>query len=159
MWSHIARPKTSCTHAHCTHFSEWISLAHAQVWPQIARVRTHLRNPCYLVYLPVSTLYDHNPHTIVFNPFLVNILIFRPLYLCTCSTKRRICTSYAHKQPHFHSLNLILFVHQTILKLNNWSWENCMIGNPLNPLNRLVLWLTAINNRFNQSHIRQFQCT
>ena len=46
MWSHIARPKTSRTHAHFAHFSEWILHTHAHVPPHIARVRvrTHLRN-------------------------------------------------------------------------------------------------------------------
>ena len=43
--SHIARPKTSRTHAHPAHFFEWILHAHAHVRPHIARVRarTHLR--------------------------------------------------------------------------------------------------------------------
>ena len=46
IWSHIAHPKMSRTHAHHAHFSERISHAHAQVRQHIAhvRVRTHLRN-------------------------------------------------------------------------------------------------------------------
>ena len=51
IWSHIAHPKMSRTHAHPAHFSERILHAHAHLRPHIARVRvrTHLRNS-YLVY-------------------------------------------------------------------------------------------------------------
>ena len=55
IWSHIAHPKMSRTHAHPAHFSEWISHAHAHVQPHIARVRvrTHLRNS-YLGVYPIQ---------------------------------------------------------------------------------------------------------
>ena len=61
MWSHIARRKTSRTHAHLAHFSEWISHAHAHVRPQIARVRarTHLRNSYLdLIYQKYRNVYE-----------------------------------------------------------------------------------------------------
>ena len=62
--SHIARPKTSRTHAHSAHFSEWISLAHAHVRPHIARVHTHLRNSCLDKQEYLTDLFCANNHGI-----------------------------------------------------------------------------------------------
>ena len=42
--SHIAHLKLSCTHAHLTHFSEWISHAHAHVRCAVAHVRVRAKS-------------------------------------------------------------------------------------------------------------------
>ena len=52
VWSHIARPKTSRTHAHFAHFSKWISHAPSQLIP------LKFGNSCtYVYWMHVRTKY------------------------------------------------------------------------------------------------------
>ena len=91
--SHVARLKTICTHAHGTHFSEWISHAHVQ--PLIALARffppTQLLGPALILdlhsFFPTSMVIrtyavirfqDFFLPTLLLGPTLLFILEFFP---------------------------------------------------------------------------------